>query len=138
VHPSPVGWGAGSYSLSAIASVYDEMLRRAALAVSHGMSVVLDASWSSSRERAEVAALARDGRAELIQVNCVVDDAVAADRLRVRRGGSSDANNDIRQSMHLRFEPWPAAIVLDTGADRAAVVERAHLVVLGRPATSVD
>ena len=111
------GYGDGLYRPDRIAATYTEMLRRARRCLEHGRSVILDASWSRSSDRADAAALALVTDADLHELNCTVDEEVARDRIleRSERGtDASDADFEVARQMAKRFEPWPGAHPIDT------------------------
>ena len=124
----PDGFGAGRYRPSAIGSVYDEIRRRAALLAANGESVVLDASWSSARERATLRMLAAEQHAVLVELRCDIEPAVADERIRHRAAAgwsASDATPTIAHEMRARFAPWPEAVVIDTTSGSAATCDAA-------------
>jgi uncharacterized protein len=76
--------------------------------------VILDASWSSSRQRAAAAAVAEKASADLVQLRCTAPPALAAQRIRTRSGDASDADPAIAAQMAAASDPWPEAITIDT------------------------
>jgi predicted kinase len=52
---------------------------------------------------------------DLSQFRCEVPDLVADERL-ARRRSASDADPHIAAEMRARFEDWPEAVAIDTGA----------------------
>jgi uncharacterized protein len=113
--PAAAAFGRGIYTASWTEHAYRELLRRAALLLELGESVILDASWSSSRQRAAAAAVAEKTSADLVQLRCTAPPPLAAQRMRTRTGDASDANSAIAAQMAAAFAPWPEAITLDTG-----------------------
>lgn len=113
-HPDPRPWGSGPYSAAATDAVYAEMRRRARIAIAHGMSVVLDASWHNAQQRALIKDLAHATHAVVGQLRCTVDDAVAQERLARRRDTTSDANTATRAAMQEVFAAWDDAFTVDT------------------------
>lgn len=115
--------GDDRYAPEAVAAVYDELLRRARDLLDAGASVVLDASWVGDDQRAAAAKTAQEGGAELAELCCTCDDAVAAARIgeRLEKGkDASEATEAVRRAMAASMDPWPAAVVVDTSRDGAA------------------
>lgn len=111
--------GQGIYDAPTKAATYDELLREAGLLLDAGTGVVLDATWSRAADREAVRALARRTHAELVEIECVLDPAVAKDRIARRLAASddpSDATPDLVDHMAATRESWPDAIRVDTGA----------------------
>jgi len=121
-------FGAGIYDAASTAATYAELLRRAEIAMAHGESVVLDATWGSEELRARARELAGAARAEITEVRCDCPPAVADARLTARgRGGrdASDADAGIAARLRTRFAAWPRSQVVDTAADLAVSLEEA-------------
>lgn len=123
--PGPAGcsgYGTGRYAPEAVGRTYAELLERARVALGHGESVVLDASWRAEEHRAAARAIARDAHAALTQVRVEVPDDVAEDWLRRRRGGASEATVDVRRRMRDDFATWPESIAVDPRDEAAQTV----------------
>jgi len=115
-------FGQGIYSAASTEATYRELLRRTAIAVARGESVVLDATWSSASHRAEVRRVARAGHAELAELRCACPTALAAVRLTARLAGGSDASDadaDVAARIQSRFDPWAESRLIDTERDEA-------------------
>src|SRR5690606_1036178 len=126
--PAPAGYGQGIYSAAATAETYRELLARAEVALGMGEIVVLDASWSDRAQRDLARAVAHRTHAEVVELRCEVDPAVAAERIRARaeRGGDpSDATPEIAAAMAARADPWPEATTISTAEDVSVTVARA-------------
>ena len=120
--------GEGIYTPGASAALYEEMIRRAGVALERGETVVLDASWSSRAWRRRAAARAAAAGADVVQLRCAVSPEIAltriADRSRSRSGtaggadgGVSDATAPVLYDMARRADPWPeATTVFTTGS----------------------
>jgi aminoglycoside phosphotransferase family enzyme/predicted kinase len=132
-------YGEGLYEHEATDRTYRTMLDRAAVALAHGESVVLDASWRDPRWRAEARALGQAAHADLTELRCQAPADVAAERLRSRAGrthgrDASDATPEIAAAMSAEWESWPTATPIDTagllryslGAALAAAGLQAH------------
>ena len=106
----------GIYDTAHTAATYAEMARRAATALERGVSVILDASWTDSRERAVLQRLATDHHAALTQVRCDAPLDVCRARITARREGPrvSDADHAVLHGMSQHAAPWPEALTLDT------------------------
>jgi len=121
-------WGEGIYSEAATAATYDAVLQRAGTALAHGESVIIDASWSVGRRREQAAAVAARTAADLIQLECRAPEAVVTERLAARTvcpDQPSDADAAVADQMRAHFDPWPAALVIDTStADARNAVNR--------------
>jgi len=75
--------------------------------------------------------------ADLAQLRCAASPELAAERMRTRTGGISDADQAIASQMAALEDPWPDATVIDTepggnaglpgdAADQALRVIRPH------------
>ena len=118
----------GRYSPDRVAANYRELLRRARVALEHGDSVILDATWSDPAHRAAARELARTTCSTLTELCCTVDLAVAAERLRARaqRGDDpSEATVEVLTALARDAQPWPEATLVDTSVAPSAVLERA-------------
>lgn len=113
---APAGWQDGIYRTSVTDEVYEAMLQRASVALAHGSSVVLDASWADRHQRDAARRTATAASATLIEVCCQIPTEVAALRLEERSGDASDATLDTREHMAAAFDPWPEATVIRTDA----------------------
>jgi aminoglycoside phosphotransferase family enzyme/predicted kinase len=115
--PQPVG--EGRYTHEHRDAVYGTLLERAAVALRNGESVVLDASWAGADWRAQARAVGVGAVADVVELRCVADDAVVADRVALRSAAGVDASEatpEVARALAAAFEPWPEATVLDTGA----------------------
>ncbi len=123
----PAAFGEGLYTPAATSRTYEELLRRARVALELGESIVLDASWSDARWRADAARVADATASELVELRCYVDSSVADARIERRRAthdDPSDADPDIAAVLRREMSPWPSATVVDTsGAVSEAVAE---------------
>ena len=111
------GYGTGLYEPDQVAATYTEMLQRARRYLEHGQSVILDASWSRSSDRADAATLALDTDTDLHQLQCTLDADIARRRLIARAKedvDASDADPNVARQMATTYEPWAAARQVDT------------------------
>ncbi len=130
--PSPAPFGEGLYRAEATAATYAEMLARAGAALSHGESVVMDASWTAETQRARARELAAAHAADLVEIRCRAEPDTAARRLRRRLaagGDPSDATPEIAAQLAVAADPWPAAAAIDTGRGPAEALAEAMAVI---------
>lgn len=107
-------FGAGLYAAERKDATYRELLARAGTALTHGESVVLDASWASAAHRRRAARLAEETSSELLQVRCSVPSEVAMARIRARVGDASDATPEVAATLAESFDLWREAVDIDT------------------------
>ncbi|RTL69542.1 MAG: gluconate kinase [Pseudonocardiaceae bacterium] len=112
--PAGAAFGEGLYTAERTAAVYAELLRRAAVLLAEGESVVLDASWSTAAGRRDAGAAATEAAADLVELRCTVAPEVAAERLHRRRGSASDATPEIATALRAAADPWPSATGIPT------------------------
>ncbi len=101
---------AGAYSVEARERVYDELFHRAAALNADGVSVVLDGTFSVTRQLEQVRRLARHPRTELLAIECVCPLAVAKERIArrlVEGGDASDARPEIYDFQRTHWQAWP-------------------------------
>jgi aminoglycoside phosphotransferase family enzyme/predicted kinase len=132
--------GRDRYTPDAVAAVYHDLLRSARQHLDRGESVILDASWADADHRVLAATEARASQSELLAIRCVCDDAIAGERIRQRlaRGDDpSEATLAVRNGMATRFDPWPSALLVDTGlGSPATTLEAAFSLLAVREATA--
>jgi uncharacterized protein len=116
--PRPSPWGTGLYTPAGSARTYDELLAHAGTLLAMGETVVLDATWSSTAHREHARRTAAEAFSAVVELRCEAPAAVAAERIRARRGSAdpSDADPGIARHLATAFEPWPEAAVLETTA----------------------
>ncbi len=127
--PAPAAIGAGLYSPESTRRTYAELLARARVALEHGQSVVLDASWSVAEFRNDAALVAAATASDLVELRCEVDPSVADARVQRRLAearDASDADRDVAATLRATADPWPAATTIDTAGPRAAAMEQAY------------
>jgi aminoglycoside phosphotransferase family enzyme/predicted kinase len=120
-------YGEGLYGRDRTAQTYSTMLERAATALSHGESVVLDASWGDGRLRAEARKVAAGATADLVELRCSAPSEVAFERLHRRYGtpDPSDATPEIAMAMRADLQAWPEATTVDTSGELGDTVDEA-------------
>ncbi len=123
--PSPADARREIYTDDRTRATYEELLRRAEVAMGLGESVVLDATWGDAGQRAEAAVLAGRAHAELHELVCDAPPSVVAARIARRRQAgrdASDADESVAVQLRAAFEAWPSARVVDTSySERAAL-----------------
>ena len=118
------GYGEGIYTTEWTDRTYAVLLDRASALLSHGESVVLDATWSDGAQREAAIRMAELTSTDLCLLHCQVPSDVSAARLTTRTSGVSDADLDVAAAMAATEQPWPQAVVVDTsGPLEAAVVQ---------------
>jgi aminoglycoside phosphotransferase family enzyme/predicted kinase len=118
------GYGRGLYGEDQRHRTYREMLARARTLAEHGESVVLDASWSSARERVAARAVADETIASLSELCCVAPREITEQRVAHRVGDPSDATVEVASRMADRFALWPECAVIDTSGSAEDAVEQ--------------
>lgn len=119
----------GIYAPEITHRVYGQMLRRAERLLERGESVVLDASWTSAGERARARSIAFDNHARLVEIECVLDESLAKERIERRLAtmfDPSDATVEIYDHLAARADAWPQAVQLDTSGTLGASVDAAQ------------
>jgi uncharacterized protein len=125
--PAPASFAAGIYAPRTTDRTYETLLDRAELLLSHGESVILDASWSARERRQRARRLATHTSSQLVELRCVCPRSVADDRLRVRQHqrDASDATPEVAALMADRFAEWPEASEIATDRSESASLEEA-------------
>ncbi|MFF3890076.1 AAA family ATPase [Streptomyces sp. NPDC001914] len=118
-------YGEGLYTPEWTARTYAALLDRAAVLLSSGESVVLDATWTSTELRAAAQKVAERTSADLVALYCKVPDEVSAMRLRARATGPSDAGPDVAAVMAATEPAWPEAVTIDTSGPLESAASRA-------------
>jgi hypothetical protein len=125
---APAEFGEGLYRPAATAATYGELMRRAEIALALGEGVVLDASWTAERWRADARAVAARTATDLVELQCSALPNLAARRIRRRLiagGDASDATPEIAAQLATVQEPWPAATIVDTSSGPAEALVKA-------------
>jgi aminoglycoside phosphotransferase family enzyme/predicted kinase len=122
--PQPVD----RYTAQATRATYDELLQRARTALSLGVSVVLDATWSDGALRSAAQAVARETSSDLVELECVVPIEVAAARAQRRSAGGEDVSEADAEIVHrvaARWPAWPSAHHVSTSGGPAEALSSA-------------
>jgi predicted kinase len=109
--------GRDRYAPEVVTAVYEELVSEARALLTHGQGVILDASWVDSAHRSLAVRAATETDSDLVQICCSCTDTVAASRILARLArevDDSEATPAVRDLLARRFDPWPAATVLDT------------------------
>ena len=107
----------GIYDSEHTARTYAEMLRRARLLLELGESVVLDASWGSTDQRAAARGAAADTFSDVRELSCSAPQDLAVRRIAARAGSAhlvSDADATVATTLAVERDPWPEASLVDT------------------------
>lgn len=100
---------AGLYTPENVTRVYDEVLRRARLALSGGSSLILDGTWRDARERGRAREVADESVAPLVEFSCSLPLETASARIEGRVVSTSDATGEIAAALAQRdFESFDA------------------------------
>ncbi|MGX1372660.1 aminoglycoside phosphotransferase family enzyme/predicted kinase [Streptomyces canus] len=118
-------YGEGLYTAEWTARTYAALLDRAAALLASGESVVLDATWSSTEQRAAARRVAERTSADLVALHCQVPGEVSAARLSTRAPGPSDADLAVAAAIAAGEPAWPEAVTVDTSGPVEAAVSRA-------------
>jgi uncharacterized protein len=110
--------------------LYEELMRRSAVLLRLGESVIIDATWSKNWQRELARRTAQDCAADLTEIRCDLSSTLADERLRARgrvspAGTASDAGTEIATMIRQTFEPWSRATPLDTSRSPEVAVEKA-------------
>jgi uncharacterized protein len=114
---APALYGEGLYTPAVSEATYTALLTHARSLMTHGESVVVDASCSKAGWREAAAVLATECRADLTELRCVLPPEEAMTRLRRRAASGNDASDAtpaVAMAMAAAFEPWPGAIDVST------------------------
>jgi aminoglycoside phosphotransferase family enzyme/predicted kinase len=122
---APAALHEGIYTAAASEATYGELLTQARELLGSGLSVVLDATWTSAARRVAARRLAQEAHVALTEVECVLPDALAEQRLAHRQGGASDATAAVRVAVQAAADPWPEAHRVDTSLDAPVAVKDA-------------
>ncbi len=122
---------AGLYSGANVMAVYQEGLRRARLLLGDGQSVILDGTWQDPQIRVHAHHLAAETHSALIELMCSATVDMAADRIKTRRPGNSEATAEIAAALASRHHGWATAYRINTARPLEDSLRAAHDVWLG-------
>jgi len=116
--------GEGLYTRENIEAVYDAVLRRAHRGLSEGRAVILDGTWSDSRQRQRAREVAADSA--LAEFACVASLDETVVRIRTRTATTSQVTPDIATALaHRDPGSWPEAHRIDTTRELSESVAEA-------------
>ena len=97
----------GIYCREVSSLTYGRLLLHAQERIAAGRSVILDATYGSSRQRQEVLRLAKDSDVNVLFIECIARPDILIERLRRRENGPSvsDARVQHFRQLQERFEP---------------------------------
>ncbi len=116
----------GIYDPATTAGAYGELLREAGALLESAEGVVLDGSWADEAHRAAAREVACRTGAELIEIECRLDRAVARERIARRLANQwdpSDATPDLVDHLNDTRAPWPTAIPVSTASPASQVLQ---------------
>jgi uncharacterized protein len=122
-------FGSGIYVEQITEATYNEMFRRARIALALGESVVVDASFHSQLWRTAAVNLGFDTNSTFREIRCVCPRSVRVRRLAARTtDGSepSDATVEISDEMERLTDEWPDALEVDTDQPLRRSIEAIH------------
>ncbi|WP_425293696.1 AAA family ATPase [Mycobacterium attenuatum] len=122
---------AGLYSPRNVTAVYQVALRRARLSLANGRPVILDGTWRDPQLRAQAHRLAAEAHSVLVELLCTVPVDTAADRVRTRQAGNSDATPQIATTLATQHNGWRTAHPIDTSRPLELSVREARDVWVG-------
>jgi hypothetical protein len=117
---------AGLYSPDNVTTVYEVALRRARLCLGNGQSVILDGTWRDPQIRAQANRVATQMHSTVVQLLCTATVDMAADRIRTRQPGSSDATPEIATTLAAQHNGWDTAHRMDTSRPFEHSLREAH------------
>jgi uncharacterized protein len=123
-------FGFGIYEREITEATYQEIFRRAKIALELGESVVVDASFYSRLWRTSAVNVGIDTHSDFREFRCVCPRSVRARRLNARRpDGSepSDATVEISDEMERFTDEWPEAFEVDTDRPVASSIAAMQL-----------
>ncbi|WP_081258548.1 AAA family ATPase [Mycobacterium kansasii] len=122
---------AGLYSPRNVTAVYEVALRRARLSLANGRPVILDGTWRDPQLRAQAHRLAAEAHSPLVELLCTAPVDTAADRVRTRQPGNSDATPQIAATLAAQHNGWDTAHPVATSRPLEFSVREAHDVWVG-------
>lgn len=108
------------YEQQAVERVYDTMASQARELLERGRHVVLDATFAVAQHRATMRRIGHDAAAQLVELRCSLEPAVARERVGRRLDAGDDvseATPEVASRLAAEFEPWPEAHRIDTTAE---------------------
>lgn len=105
----------GLYDPQNVSTVYETVLRRAALLLANGQSVILDGTWRDPHQRERARDIADEHGCPTTELACTLDVGEAMDRIR-RRGSQShsQATAAVAEMMQHDESTWAGVHHIDT------------------------
>lgn len=116
----------GLYLPDNVRAVYDHVLRRAATALGHGRSVILDGTWRDPGQRLRAREVADEYSCPTVELVCDTPLLEAMDRISRRSGSTSDASPAIAAAMAADEYAWSDSHRIDTTRSLADSVDQAY------------
>jgi aminoglycoside phosphotransferase family enzyme/predicted kinase len=123
-----LGPGPPRYTEAAKRATYRTLLEQAELALTHGRSVIADATWARRFDREAARDVAAKSLSRFIELECQAPIELAASRAQKRYDTGSDVSDaDARIARRLARErdPWPQAFAIDTTGPVSRTVQEA-------------
>jgi uncharacterized protein len=114
------------YSPDNVATVYEVALHRALMCLGNGQSVILDGTWRDPQIRAQAHRRATETHSALVELVCSATPDMAADRIRTRQQGNSDATPEIATTLAAQHTDWDTAHRMDTSRPLKDSLQEAH------------
>ncbi len=125
-----------AYAPDVVDATYAEQAREACELVAAGYGVILDASWTTERQRRVLRDAIGAIGIDVVEIECTLDPAIARERIARRLANPddpSDATPDLVDALNARREPWHQAHRIDTSASVDEIVDRALNIVDAPP-----
>lgn len=123
---NPGDLDAGLYGPHNVRTVYEVVLHRARALLASGQSVILDGTWRNPQVRGHAYRIARETFSALLEIRCLANSEVAANRIVTRPQGNSDVTPAIAAALAEQYNEWEAAYPLDTSLPLAHSAEQAY------------
>ncbi|GAS88416.1 bifunctional aminoglycoside phosphotransferase/ATP-binding protein [Mycolicibacterium brisbanense] len=116
----------GLYLAENVNAVYDEVLRRAAVALAGGRTAILDGTWRNAGHRRRAREIADEYHCPTTELVCSTPLREAMDRISRRAGGTSDATPAIAAAMAGDEYAWSGSHRIDTTRSIAESVRESY------------
>ncbi|MFN2345746.1 MAG: AAA family ATPase [Dermatophilaceae bacterium] len=113
----PARFGEGIYTPESTSRTYQRLGDQAERLLALGETVVVDASFSTGKQRDLLRSAGQRNAADVIELRCFAPKETLQGRLRsraVRPAAFSDADSGIAHRMGAATDPWPEAQTIDT------------------------
>jgi uncharacterized protein len=123
---APGDLNTGLYAAENVATVYEEVLRRAHRLLCGGTSVILDGTWRDARMRKRARRMAAESATPMVEFTCSVPLDQATDRIKARPASTSDATPEIAAALAEHDGAWLGGHRIDTSRPLADSVAEAQ------------